>query len=180
MPIALISRLEFITVGNLRFQEGFKSLPVVVGCPARSRNDNEGDQIEEIGIRFPLVDLQKGIDAHDQEEQETVRRRGLKMTHRIDGIRRAQTVELNIGNNEAVLICGRKTKHLEPVVGICHNSCFLVGGNSCRDKIYSVQFKMRFDFQCSTQMAKMNRVEGAAKKPDLFQYVLALDSMYTN
>jgi hypothetical protein len=134
----------------------------------RTGHDHKMTEAEKSPILPPGIDLQEGIQAHDEVNLGVGTELAAKMLDGLDGIRLSRALQFRFGKGEAGIIGDRPSDHFGPRRGVEDSFFFFVGRVGGRDKKDPVEFEGMGDLFGRPKVAQVNGIESAAEEADLF------------
>src|SRR5262249_10269422 len=102
----------------------------------------------------------------DDEEQQAVRLAGCERLDRIDRIRCASPIQLDVGNPEGGIPPNCELQHGEPSAAVCEPSPRLVGWVIRRHEVDSIERQRLADLLRTAQMPEVDRIERSTENSE--------------
>jgi hypothetical protein len=134
----------------------------------RTGHDHEMAESEKSPILPPGIDLQEGIQAHDEVNLAVRTELAPKMLDGLDGIGFSRALQLHFGKREPGIIGDGPADHFGPGGGVKDSFFFFVGRVGGRDKKDPVEVEGVGDLFGRPKVAQVNGIESTAEEADLF------------
>ena len=131
-----------------------------------ARRYDEITKEENLFKILPGADLGKGIETDNKIKRGALAFIFAEMTNRVDGVGNAWPCNLHGGNREAGVFSHGQAHHLEPISRRSPGLSSLVRWNRSRNEKNPVEIKGFSYLLRATQMAPVDRIEGAAEEAD--------------